>query len=310
MATGTGKTVVMAMLILYNYLNRKDNMQDTRFADNFLVVAPGITIKDRLSVLYLDNSHKSKYELNDYYHKRDLIPRHFESLLGGLNASITIINYQQLEPKTLSGKHASPLDGKLQYVDGELKKQSGKEDYQVMLSRVLHKGAKGKRMLVINDEAHHCYLPKKSDTKGKKDEETAEGEAENQHAMVWYEGLRQMKLCGYKIQHVYDLSATPYYLKGSGYEPYSLFPWVVSDFGLIDAIESGLVKIPFLPSFDNTHALDEPKFRNIYKHVSGELSKMGVRATTPDLQYGYWNFMEISDIDNIKRTLIHKIQEL
>lgn len=279
MATGTGKTVVMAMLILYNYLNRKDNMQDTRFADNFLVVAPGITIKDRLSVLYLDNSHKSKYELNDYYHKRDLIPRHFESLLGGLNASITIINYQQLEPKTLSGKHASPLDGKLQYVDGELKKQSGKEDYQVMLSRVLHKGAKGKRMLVINDEAHHCYLPKKSDTKGKKDEETAEGEAENQHAMVWYEGLRQMKLCGYKIQHVYDLSATPYYLKGSGYEPYSLFPWVVSDFGLIDAIESGLVKIPFLPSFDNTHALDEPKFRNIYKHVSGELSKMGVRAT-------------------------------
>ena len=278
MATGTGKTVVMAMLILYNYLNRKDNMQDTRFADNFLIVAPGITIRDRLSVLYLDNSHKARFELNDYYHKRDLIPRHFESLLGGLNASITIINYQQLEPKVHSGKHASPLDGKLQYVDGELKKQTGKEDYTVMLSRILHKGAKGKRMLVINDEAHHCYLPKKSNQKGKKDEETAEGEAENLNAMVWYEGLRQMKLCGYKIQHVYDLSATPYYLKGSGYEAYSLFPWVVSDFGLVDAIESGLVKIPFLPSFDNTHDLEEPKFRNIYKHVSGELSKMGVRT--------------------------------
>ena len=280
MATGTGKTVVMAMLILYNYLNRKDNMQDTRFADNFLIVAPGITIRDRLSVLYFDNSRKTRFELNDYYHKRDLIPRHFESLLGGLNACITIINYQQLEPKTLSGKHASPLDGKLQYIDGELKKkpESGKEDYSVMLNRILHKGAKGKRMLVINDEAHHCYLPKKSDAKGKKDEETAEGEAENQNAMVWYEGLRQMKLCGFKIQHVYDLSATPYYLKGSGYEAYSLFPWVVSDFGLVDAIESGLVKIPFLPSFDNTHDLDEPKFRNIYKHVSGELSKMGVRT--------------------------------
>ena len=278
MATGTGKTVVMAMLILYNYLNRKDNMQDTRFADNFLIVAPGITIRDRLNVLYLDNSHKGRFELNDYYHKRDLIPRHFESLLGGLNASITIINYQQLEPKVLSGKHASPLDGKLQYVDGELKKQTGKEDYTVMLSRILHKGAKGKRMLIINDEAHHCYLPKKSNVKGKKDEETAEGEAENQNAMVWYEGLRQMKFCGYKILHVYDLSATPYYLKGSGYEAYSLFPWVVSDFGLVDAIESGLVKIPFLPSFDNTHDLEEPKFRNIYKHVSGELSKMGVRT--------------------------------
>ena len=59
---------------------------------------------------------------------------------------------------------------------------------------------------------------------------------------------------------------------------YSLFPWVVSDFGLVDAIESGQVKIPFLPSFDNTHDLEEPKFRNIYKHVSGELSKMGVRT--------------------------------
>ena len=278
MATGTGKTVVMAMIILYNYLNRKDNIQDTRFADNFLIVAPGITIRDRLSVLYLDNSNKARYEMNDYYHKRDLIPRHFEPLLGGLNASITIINYQQLEPKVLSGKHTSPLDGKLQYVDGEQKRQTGKEDYSLMLSRILHKGAKGKRMLVINDEAHHCYLPKKTNTKGKKDEETAEGEAENQNAMVWYEGLRQMKLCGYKIQHVYDLSATPYYLKGSGYEAYSLFPWVVSDFGLVDAIESGLVKIPFLPSFDNTHDLEEPKFRNIYKHVSGELSKMGVRT--------------------------------
>ena len=73
--------------------------------------------------------------------------------------------------------------------------------------------------------------------------------------MVWYEGLRQMKALGYKLQHVYDLSATPYYLKGSCYAEYSLFPWVVSDFGLVEAIESGLVKIPFLPSMDDTRDL-------------------------------------------------------
>ena len=281
MATGTGKTTVMAMLILYNYLNKRDNVQDTRFVDTFLIVAPGVTIRERLQSLCIDTTHLRRNEQNDDYHRRNLVPRQFESLLGGLNASITIINYQQLEPKALTGKHASPLDGKLEYIDGKMQKPKGggKQDYSVMLGKLLRKGGKGKRMLVINDEAHHCYLPKKSATKGKKDEETEAGEAENENAMVWYEGLRQMKLCGYKIQHVYDLSATPYYLKGSGYDAYSLFPWVVSDFGLVDAIESGLVKIPFLPSFDNTHDLDEPKFRNIYKHVSDDLSKMGVKAT-------------------------------
>ena len=96
--------------------------------------------------------------------------------------------------------------------------------------------------------------------------------------MVWYEGLRQMKLLGYKLQHVYDLSATPYYLKGSGYPEYSLFPWVVSDFGLVDAIESGLVKIPFLPAYDNTPDLDEPKLRNIYQYVKDKLPKRGIRG--------------------------------
>lgn len=87
-----------------------------------------------------------------------------------------------------------------------------------------------------------------------------------------------MKLRGYKLQQVYDLSATPYYLKGSGYPEYSLFPWVVSDFGLVDAIESGLVKIPYLPSYDNAKDLDEPKLRNIYQFVKDKLPKRGMKA--------------------------------
>lgn len=131
---------------------------------------------------------------------------------------------------------------------------------------------KGKRIVVINDEAHHCYLPKSTNQK-KKSEEEKETDEENKNAMVWYEGLRQMKALGYKVQEVYDLSATPYFLKGSGYAPYSLFPWVVSDFGLVDAIESGLVKIPFLPTMDSSHDLDEPKLRNIYSHISKALPK-------------------------------------
>ena len=271
MATGTGKTVVMAMLILYNYINKKVNLQDTRFADHFLIVAPGITIRDRLGVLFVDESTGSDFTKTDYYHVRNLIPRTYEAHLGGLNSSITITNYHQFEPKVYSGKKSSPLDGKLVYRSGEgMIRQSDKESYSSVISRVLGRMPKSKRILVINDEAHHCYLPRTKERKGSAEEET-----ENENAMVWYEGLRQLKKLGYKLRHVYDLSATPYYLKGSGYVEYSLFPWVVSDFGLVDAIESGLVKIPFLPAFDDSHELDEPVLRNIYEHISKELPKKG-----------------------------------
>ena len=280
MATGTGKTVVMAMLILYNYLNKRANPQDTHYADHFLLCAPGITIRDRLGVLQLDNSPRSNnFERNDYYHQRGLIPQQFEKELGGLNSSITIINYQQFLPKVFQGKHASPLDGKQRWVSGELVVQKETEDYGVLLSRILEKGVKGKRIVVINDEAHHCYLTKTENERGLSSEEKEDVKSENEKARVWYEGLRQMKLLGYKLQQVYDLSATPYYLKGSGYPEYSLFPWVVSDFGLVDAIESGLVKIPFLPAYDNANPeLDEPKLRNIYEWVKDKLPKRGMRA--------------------------------
>lgn len=279
MATGTGKTVVMAMLILYNYLNKRANPMDTHYADHFLLCAPGITIRDRLGVLQLDFSKRSNdYERTDYYHQRNLIPRHFEKELGGLNSSITIVNYQQFLPRTFSGKHASPLDGKQKWKDGKLETQKDKEDYSVMLSRILEKGVKGKRIVVINDEAHHCYLPRQDKNKTLSEDEKNDLKQENETAMVWYEGLRQMKLLGYKLQHVYDLSATPYYLKGSGYPEYSLFPWVVSDFGLVDAIESGLVKIPYLPAYDNTPDLDEPKLRNIYECIKDKLPKRGMKA--------------------------------
>lgn len=273
MATGTGKTVVMAMFILYNYLNKRANPMDTHYADHFLICAPGITIRDRLSVLQLDYSQRrNNYDRNDYYHQRGLIPPQFEKELGGLNSSITIINYQQFLPRTFSGKHASPLDGKIKYVDGKAVQQKEKEDYSVLLARVLEKGVKGKRIVVINDEAHHCYLPK-TDNERLDDDEKSQMKDENDNARVWYDGLRQMKLLGYKLQHVYDLSATPYFLKGSGYREYSLFPWVVSDFGLVDAIESGLVKIPYLPAYNDKDGLEEPKLRNIYQFIKEGLPK-------------------------------------
>src|SRR5699024_11857309 len=125
--------------------------------------------------------------------------------------------------------------------------------------------------LVMNDEAHHCYLPK-SNRRSVKDHTGKE----NDKAALWFTGIKEISR-KFKLTNVYDLSATPYYLDGSGYEPYSLFPWVVSDFGLVDAIESGLVKIPLLPEEDDTHEIEQPKLRNIYEHVSKRLKKRGYK---------------------------------
>jgi len=265
MATGTGKTVVMAMLILYHYFNRKEYRGDTRFADYFLIVAPGITIKDRLGVLYVDTQAINFNDAKDYYHERGLVPAHFEKDLPNINSRLVIANYHAFELRNIQGNKRSPMDGKIGE-DG--KKREAKEDGSLMIKRVLGKFRKDSRLLIMNDEAHHCYLPKQ---KGKGE---AEAKDENARAAVWVSGLAEIAK-KYHLKNIYDLSATPYYLNGSGYEAYSIFPWVVSDFGLIEAIESGLVKIPFLPESDTTHAIEMPVLRNLYEHVKDELPKKG-----------------------------------
>jgi type III restriction enzyme len=272
MATGTGKTVVMASLIIYHFFNRQEYRQDVRFADYFLVVAPGITIKDRLGVLFVDKS-KHKNQRTDYYAMRDLVPRNLESQLANLNAKLIITNYHAFEQRMLQGNKQSPFDNKIIEHDekGKAIKQVAKEDFNQLVKRVLGQFKTGRRLLILNDEAHHCYLPKQ---KGKtKDTERDE----NAKASVWFNGLVGLAQ-KFKLTAVYDLSATPYYLQGSGYTPYSLFDWVVSDFGLIEAIEAGLVKIPYLPESDNTQELTLPVLRNLYEHVKSDLPKKGLRT--------------------------------
>jgi type III restriction enzyme len=270
MATGSGKTVVMACLICYHYFNRQEYRNDTRFADYFLIVAPGVTIKSRLGVLFVDTKNENPKDIADYYRVRGLIPANMEHRLRNLNARLVITNYHTFEPKVLQGNKRSPFDGKVN-LEGKKIDTGNKEDFSQVVKRTLGKFKVGSRVLILNDEAHHCYLPKsKSKTT---DNEEAD---ENARAAVWFSGLREIAK-KFKLQAVYDLSATPYYLTGSGYTPYSLFPWVVSDFGLIEAIESGLVKIPFLPESDNTQALAMPVLRNLYDHVRDELPKKGQR---------------------------------
>ncbi len=260
MATGSGKTVVMACLICYHYFNRQEYRNDTRFADYFLIVAPGVTIKTRLGVLFVDTKNKNPKDIEDYFRVRGLIPPNMEHRLENLNARLVITNYHTFEPKILQGNKRSPFDGKVD-LEGKKIDTGNKEDFAQVVKRTLGKFKSGSRVLILNDEAHHCYLPKsKSKTT---DNEEAD---ENARAAVWFSGLREIAK-KFKLQGVYDLSATPYYLTGSGYKPYSLFPWVVSDFGLIEAIESGLVKIPFLPESDNTQELTIPVLRDLYNKI-------------------------------------------
>jgi type III restriction enzyme len=265
MATGTGKTVVMAALIAYHYFNRAEYRNDVRFADNFLIIAPGITIRDRLGVLRVDT--RGGIEAEDYYHLRYLVPKGWRKEMPELNKRLVITNYHAFEPKTLQGNKRSPFDGKIQ-PDGT--KLEAKEDYSQLLGRLLAGFRPGSRLLVINDEAHHCYLPREDERKA----EGEDAEKENERAAVWFSGLVRVTQ-RYKVRSVYDLSATPYFLTGSGYDPYTLFPWTVSDFGLIEAIESGLVKIPFLPTRDDTQELELPVLRNLYEHVREGLPKAG-----------------------------------
>jgi type III restriction enzyme len=275
MATGSGKTVVMASLICYHYLNRQEYRNDQRFADYFLIVAPGITIKDRLGVLFVDTKNKNPVDVKDYYRMRNLIPLGMEHKLDGINARLVITNYHSFEPNVLQGNKRSPFDGKVN-VNGEKNHTDNKEDFSRVIKRTLGKFKLGSRLLVLNDEAHHCYLPRSKN----RTTDNEEGD-ENERAAVWFTGLKEIAK-KFKLQTLYDLSATPYYLNGSGYIPYSLFPWVVSDFGLIEAIESGLVKIPFLPESDNTQELTMPVLRNLYDHVKDDLPKKGERKRKKD----------------------------
>jgi type III restriction enzyme len=271
MATGAGKTVVMAALIAYHFCNRQEYRGDVRFADNFLAVTPGITIRDRLEVLCV--SKDSGIEgASDYYSARSLIPPGaMRRSFAGINSHLVITNYQAIQPRTLQGNKRSPFDGKIG-ADGV--KSEAIEDYSQVIKRLLRGFRPGTRLLILNDEAHHCYLPKQGDSRKAEGEDTKE---ENARAAVWFRGLVEIAR-RFKVRSVYDLSATPYYLTGSGYDPYSLFPWVVTDFGLTEAIESGLVKIPFLPTSDDTDQIKEPVLRNLYEHIRDELPKSGQRT--------------------------------
>ena len=272
LATGAGKTTVMAMLIAWQTVNAVRRPGSRRFTRGFLVVTPGLTIRDRLRVLQPNDP-------DSYYRSRELVPG---DMLGDLDrAKIVITNYHAfMRRETLSISK-----GGRELLQGRGADIRTRETPGQMLQRVVPDLLGMKNILALNDEAHHCYRekPPEEDEEGPlKGDDRKEAEKNQEAARVWISGLEivQRKL---GIARVIDLSATPFFLRGSGYAEGTLFPWTVSDFSLFDAIESGIVKLPRVPVADNIPGGDMPKFRKLWDHIGKKMPRKGrSKASTLD----------------------------
>lgn len=270
LATGAGKTTVMAMLIAWQTVNAVRHPNSRQFSRGFLIVAPGITIRDRLRVL-MPNDPES------YYKHREIVPA---DMLADIDrAKIVITNYHAFKLR----ERVDIAKGTRAAIEGwrEEKIQTLETEGQ-MLQRVMPELMGIKRIVVLNDEAHHCYRERVRDaveTEAElKGEEKDEAKENNQTARMWISGLEAVKR-KLGLTMVYDLSATPFFLRGSGYVEGTLFPWTMSDFSLMDAIECGIVKLPRVPVADNVPGGDTPKFRNLWDHIGKRMPKKGRGAS-------------------------------
>jgi type III restriction enzyme len=241
LCTGGGKTIVMAMLIAWQVCNKVSYPQDKRFSKNIFIVAPGLTVRERLQVLRTGGGH-------NYYTEFNIAPA---SLVDKLfQGKVEITNWQSLSWDS---------------VEDLLKKKSvdkrGPKSDEAYAREVLGSIANYQNILVINDEAHHAWR-KNPEIKEKLTKEDKEAERE---ATIWVSGLDRIHKAR-KILACYDFSATPFAPSGKKNETEALFTWIVSDFGLNDGIESGLVKTPrVVVRDDNTP--DAKTFRSKLYHI-------------------------------------------
>ena len=255
MATGAGKTVVMAMLIAWSFCNRGKVPSDERFPSAALIVCPNLTIRERLQVLRPD------WEDN-YYDAFDIVPTRLRELLN--RGKVLVTNWHLFLPESehAEGGRSYPVVNKGPEGADAFSRRVLGELYHLALTRSA--GGTGGGVLVMNDEGHHAWRPK-----------PAEGDAdapdrdELEEATIWIDGLDKINQA-VGVRCCLDLSATPFYIQGSGHIEGSPFPWLVTDFGLVDAIESGIVKIPRLPVAEDT-GRPEPKYFRLWQHITDNL---------------------------------------
>jgi len=221
MATGTGKTIVMAMVIAWHILNKVANPQDARFSKNVLVIAPGLTVKKRLAVLEPAGA-------DNYYEAFDIVP---SALLDKLRQGKVLIR----------NWHALAWESEAQIKKRRSVDKRGVKSDEAYAREVLGEMANARNLLVINDEAHHAWRVNwEAEGKYLRQRDLKDSAEE---ATVWIGGLDRLHRSR-GILTCYDFSATPFTPSGKKSSEEALFGWIVSDFGLNDAIESGLVKTP------------------------------------------------------------------
>lgn len=265
LATGAGKTTVMAMLIAWQTLNAVRQQNSKKFIRGFLIVAPGLTIKDRLRVLH-------PHDPDSYYQSRELVP---QDMLRDLDkAKIVVTNYHAFK---LRERLEITKGGKLLLQGRTGEELNTRETEGQMIQRVMPELMGLKNILVINDEAHHCYRekPLTEEERELKGEDKKEVEKNREAARMWITGLETIKR-KLGVSQIIDLSATPFFLRGSGYAEGTLFPWTMSDFSLMDAIECGIVKLPRVPIADNLPSgVEMPMFRNLWDRIGKKMPKKG-----------------------------------
>jgi len=330
MATGTGKTAVMAMLSAWSILNKVQDRGSAKYSDTVLVVCPNITIRNRLQELDPNNGEAS------IYRTFDLVPEHYMPDLtkgrvlvtnwhvfepqvvqqGGVSAKVSKAGVPVRQKETVFiGQKTTSARGRRYLTLEDLNRQVGagmltvvgeKRDAQGnlksvevesvkhvesdthLVNRVLGREVGGKQnILLLNDEGHHAYRIRRAEPdEGEPDlfGEREEGEEFVKEATVWIEGLDRIHKLR-TINFCIDLSATPYYLARVGQNTNHTFPWVVSDFGLTDAIESGLVKIPQLVMRDTTGA-EVPSYFNIWRWILTKLTtqERGAKKESPKVE--------------------------
>ena len=258
LCTGGGKTTVMAMLIAWMICNKVTYPQDKRFSKYVFIVAPGLTVKSRLQVLQTGGD-------DNYYIQFNIVP---VGLMDKLRqGKVMITNWQAL------AWDSEESIAKRRSVD----KRGAKSD-EAYTREVLGEMANASNILVINDEAHHAWR-KNPENKVKLTKEQKEAE---QQATIWISGLDRIHKTR-RILSCYDFSATPFAPSGKKNDEEALFGWIVSDFGLNDGIESGLVKTPRVVVRDDGTP-DAESFRSKLYHIyADETVKDDInRAAAPE----------------------------
>ena len=262
MATGTGKTATMGMVIAWHAVNagssRRNGQHAGRYHTQFLAITPGLTVRERLGVL-------NPFAPNNVYAELDLVPANLRKHLN--RVQVRQINFQAFQRRDVLGQNVTGDTRRL------LRRSNKRvlESRQAMLQRVLRGmpalAGRGGKIVVLNDEAHHCYLPGHEDG-GNAEPLTADAMSqEGEPAALWFNALRSLREAELLAEPVYDFSATPMFISTASRKDARMFPWCVSDFSLLDAIESGLVKIPRVPVEDDSEA-DSPVWRRLFQNTN------------------------------------------